>query len=169
MALDLSARLKRLKLIAFDFDGVFTDGKVVVDQNGNESVVCSRRDTLRFPELREHGIDLVVISKERNPVVARRCEKMGVGCLQGVDDKLAAFKRLLETESLSPKQVAFMGDDINDLACLEFAGVAFTVADGHKQCQAMADYITSRKGGDHAVREICDLVLDQLQKEEDHG
>lgn len=160
MSSNLPTRLRQLKLVAFDFDGVFTDGKVVVDQYGNESVVCSRKDTLRFPELRKRGVDLVVISKEQNSVVTQRCEKMKVKCWQGVDDKLTAFKQLLEAQGLSQEQVAFMGDDINDLACLEFAGIAFTVADGHEQCQAASDYVTSRKGGDHAVREVCDLILE---------
>ena len=160
----LRRRISNIQLIVFDFDGVFTDGKVIVDQDGRESVVCSRKDTLRFPELKVLGIHLVVISKERNPVVAKRCEKMKVECLQGVDDKLAAFKRLLETQGLSSEQAAFMGDDINDLVCLEFTGVAFTVADGDEQCQTAADYVTSRKGGDHAVREVCDVILESRQQ-----
>lgn len=160
MAPDLSTRLRQLKLIAFDFDGIFTDGKVIISEDGRESVVCSRKDTLRFPELRKLGIDLAVISKERNLVVARRCEKMGVECLQGVDDKLTALRQLLETKGLSSEQAAFVGDDINDLTCLEFAGIAFTVADGHDKCKAAADYVTSKIGGDHAVREICELILE---------
>lgn len=161
---DLSTRLRQLKLVAFDFDGVFTDGKVIVDQDGRESVVCSRKDTLQFPELRKRGVDLVVISKERNPVVAQRCEKMKMECLQGVDDKLAAFERLLLSNGLTPDQAAFVGDDINDLECLKFAGLAFTVADGRAECKAVADYVTSRRGGDHAVREVCDLIIDCLKQ-----
>ena len=159
MGSNLPTRLRRLKLIAFDFDGVFTDGKVIVDQDGRESVVCSRKDTLRFPELKERGIELVVISKEKNPIVGRRCEKMRVECLQGVDDKLAALKQLIEIKGLSPEQVAFMGDDINDFKCLEFAGIAFTVADGNHECKKIADYVTLRRGGNHAVREVCDMIL----------
>ncbi|MDP3764353.1 MAG: HAD hydrolase family protein [bacterium] len=164
MGSDLSKRLRQLKLIAFDFDGIFTDGKVIVDQHGNESVICSRKDTLRFPELRKHGVDLVVISKEKNPVVTKRCEKMKVDCLQGVDEKLIAFKQLLQARNLSIVEIAFMGDDINDMECLKFAGLAFTVADGHVECMAIADYVTSRKGGDHAVREVCDLILEAMEK-----
>lgn len=156
----LSDRIKGLKLVAFDFDGVFTDGRVIVDQHGNESVICSRKDTLRFPEVKQAGIQLVVISKEKNPVVEFRCRKMDVECFQGVADKFTLLKSLVIEKNLSPNEVAFVGDDINDLPCFGYSGVAFTVADGHKKCQAVADYITSRPGGDHAVREICDLILD---------
>lgn len=163
---NLAVRLRRLKMIVFDFDGVFTDGKVSVDEDGRESVVCSRKDTLRFPELRKLGIKLVVISKEKNPVVARRCGKMGVECFCGVDGKLDLFQEILRREKLAAVESVFVGDDINDLECLKYAGVAFTVADGHKECRAAADYITTRRGGDHAVREICDLILDCLKEKE---
>ncbi len=152
-------RIKNLKLVAFDFDGVFTDGKVICHQDGTESVICSRKDTLRFPDIRALGMDLIVISKEQNPVVEARCRKMKVECFQGVDDKLVLFKSLLAKKNVSPQEAAFMGDDTNDLGCLEHAGVAFTVADGHPECKDIADYVTRRNGGDHAVREICDLIL----------
>ncbi|MEK7557403.1 MAG: HAD hydrolase family protein [Patescibacteria group bacterium] len=158
----MEEKLQQLQLIVFDFDGVFTDGTVIVDETGKESVVCSRKDTLRFPELLKRGIRLAVISKERNPVVAKRCEKMGVICFQGADNKIDLLRQLLEREKVSPAEAAFVGDDINDVECMEYVGLAFTVADGHERCKAVADYVTRRRGGDHAVREICDLVLTAL-------
>lgn len=154
------SRIRSLRLIAFDFDGVFTDGKVVMNENGKESVICSRKDTLRFPELKALGIILVVISRERNSIVAARCRKMEIECLQGVDDKLSALSHLLDSRAIPSTATAFVGDDINDLDCLRFVGLSFTVADGHEKCRAAADYVTTRKGGDHAVREICDLILE---------
>jgi len=160
----LYAKLQSLKLLAFDFDGVFTDGKVIVYENGKESVVCSRKDTLRFPELRDAGIEIVVISKEQNRVVAKRSKKMGVKYYHGIDDKLSLFKEILEQQDLDPSECAFVGDDINDLEVLKYAGVAITVADGHEECKKLADYTTERKGGDHAVREICDLILEARQR-----
>lgn len=161
---NLLERLKKNKLVAFDFDGVFTDGKVIVDQNGIESVVCSRKDTLRMKELKNIGIRLVVISKEKNPIIQKRCEKMEVEFYQGVDNKIIILKKFLEENNILPHESSFVGDDINDVDCLKYLhkarGITFTVADGHRQCKKWSNYVTSKKGGDHAVREICDLILE---------
>ena len=150
---------KGITVIVFDFDGVFTDGKVTVSQDGTESVVCSRRDSLGINFLKEKGIRPVVISKEKNPVVMKRCEKMGVECFHGVDDKLPLMKKFMQTNDIRNEEVCYVGDDLNDLECLKFAKLAITVADGAPECKAVADYVTSRNGGDHAVREIADLFL----------
>mgnify|MGYP001612073919 FL=1 len=152
-------KLKKIKLIGFDFDGVFTDAKVLLNQDGVETVICSRRDGLGINELKRLGIKLVVVSKERNPVVSKRCEKLKIECAQGIDDKLSIFKQTLKKQGLNPQQAAFMGDDFNDLDCMIYGGVAFTVADAHPDCKKIAHYITKRKGGDHAVKEVCDLII----------
>lgn len=158
-----SERLRRLKLIAFDFDGVFTDGKVIVSDEGVESVVCSRRDTLRFPEFQALGVDLVVMTNERNPVVSKRCQKLQIPCHQGLGNKLETLERICKEKNLTADSVAYVGDDINDLECLKWAKMAIVVADGDDECKKVAGYITKRIGGDHAVREICDLILESLQ------
>ena len=142
-----------------DFDGVWTDGKVYFSQTGEETVLCSRKDTLRIKEIKALGVDIVVISKEGNPVVMARCEKMKVECFQGVDDKLPLLKQLLEKKGVRPEETAFVGDDINDVKCLKFVGLPITVADAHNDCKKVALYTTTRKGGDHAMREIFDLIL----------
>ena len=152
---------KSITVIVFDFDGVFTDGKVTVSQDGTESVVCSRRDSLGINFLKEKGILSVVISKEKNPVVMKRCEKMGIECFNGIDDKLSLLKNFLAANNIRREEVCFVGDDLNDLERLQFAEIAITVADGAPECKAMADYVTSRNGGDHAVREIADLFLNE--------
>jgi YrbI family 3-deoxy-D-manno-octulosonate 8-phosphate phosphatase len=150
---------KGIRLIAFDFDGVFTDGKVIFSQDGTESIVCSRKDSLGINFLKDKGIGVIVISKETNPVVIKRCEKMGVECFHGIDDKLSFLKKLLASHGIRKQEVCYVGDDLNDLECLEFAGLAITVADGARELKAVADYVTSRNGGDHAVREIADLFV----------
>lgn len=160
---ELARKIKNLKLLATDFDGVWTDGKVIFCQDGTESVVCSRKDTLRVGEVKATGIKLFVISKEDNPVVAARCAKMKVDCWQGVDDKLTLLKKLLKKAKVKPEKAAFVGDDINDLECLKFVGLPMTVADGHDACKKVALYETSRKGGNHAMREIFDLILSVRQ------
>ena len=155
----LEQKLRNIKLIVTDFDGVWTDGKVFVDENGRESVLCSRKDTLRLKEVRALGIDVCIISKERNPVVKLRCKKMSVQYLQGVDDKRTELLALLDSKKLTLGQVAFVGDDINDLACLAIVSVPITVNDADPRCKAVAHYVTVRNGGDHAMREVFDLVL----------
>ena len=151
--------IENITVIVFDFDGVFTDGKVTVSQDGAESVVCSRRDSFGINLLKEKGIRSIVISKEKNTVVMKRCEKMGIECFHGVDDKLPLLKHFLTTNNFRREEVCYVGDDLNDLECLEFAEIGITVADGVPECKAAADYVTSRNGGDHAVREIADLFL----------
>jgi len=158
----LLGKLKKIKLLVLDFDGVLTDGYVYVNQQGEEIVRCSRKDSLGTNMLQKAGIGVVVISKETNPVVAIRCEKMGVDFFHGIDtgeQKLGVLKRYLKTKRLSLEETVYIGDDVNDIKCLEVVGVSITVADGHPDCKAIADYITERNGGEHAVREICDLIL----------
>ncbi len=155
----LSLKLKKIKLLALDFDGVFTDGKVYLNQDGIETVVCSRRDSLGLNRLKKLGIKLAVISMEPNPIVAKRCEKLKIEMLYSPEGKGELLKQLVNREKLSPNEVGYMGDDLNDLDCLKYAGAAFTVADGAFPCLKTADYVTKRKSGDHALREVCDLIL----------
>lgn len=155
----LNKKISSLRLIVTDFDGIWTDGKVVFSQNGEEGIVCSRKDSLRIKEVLGLGIKIFAISKEENPVVLARCEKIGIPCWNGVDDKLSLLKKLLLKEDVSSAEAAFVGDDVNDLNCLEYVGVPMTVADADERCKNAALYVTKRNGGDHAMREIFDLVL----------
>ena len=159
---DLYIKIKKIKLLALDFDGVLTDGFVYVDQRGREIVCCSRRDTLGLGMLKNKGIEVIVISKEKNPVVGVRCKKMQIKYWTGVDsgeNKLSILKKVMERLGLNPNNVCYVGDDINDLLCIKYAGFGVTVADGNEKNKKEADYITKRKGGKHAVREICDFIL----------
>jgi len=149
-----------IKLLVLDFDGVLTDGFVYVDQDGRESVRCSRRDSLGIGMLKEKGVPTVVISKERNGVVAARCAKMEIECHSGVDGKLALLKGLLAEKGIDAAQVCYVGDDANDAECLRYAGIGVAVADALPPARDAADHVTRAKGGDHAVREVCDLILE---------
>ncbi len=156
-------KLSPIKLVVFDFDGTMTDGFVYVDQTGHEMVKCSRRDSTGTGMLQKAGIVVGVISRETNPVVAKRCEKIKVPCWQGVENgegKLEILKRIAEENNVKPEEILYMGDDVNDFAAMQFAGVKITVADGHKKLKTIADYITEAKGGEHAVREVCELILE---------
>ncbi|PIR70389.1 MAG: hypothetical protein COU46_01725 [Candidatus Niyogibacteria bacterium CG10_big_fil_rev_8_21_14_0_10_42_19] len=160
----LKAKLKDIKLFVLDFDGILTDGFVYVDDSGKETVRCSRRDSLGIKMLMESGVEVVVISAESNPVVARRCEKMKVRCWQdakgkGKGGKLEILKEILEEKGLAQNEVAYMGDDLNDLEAIKHAGLRFTVPDACYAIRCAVDYITLKSGGNHAVREVCDLFL----------
>ncbi|PJI41907.1 HAD family hydrolase [Ferrovibrio sp.] len=154
----LTAAIRTIRLIVFDFDGVFTDNTVIVSEDGRESVVCWRSDGLGLAKLRQRGLEMRVLSTEVNPVVAVRCRKLQLDCQQGCDDKLTALKRLAEARGLSAGQVAYMGNDINDSECLRWAGLPVVPDDAHPDVLALARLRTSQPGGRGAVREFCDLV-----------
>ena len=159
----LKEKLKKIKLLAMDFDGVMTDGTVYIDQDGIETVRCSRKDGLGIEMLKRAGILACVISKETNPVVTARCDKLKIKCWQKVENgesKAEILERIMAEQGLTKEEVAYMGDDLNDMAPLQAAGIAFTVADGHPLVKKISDYITRAKGGGHAVREICELILE---------
>lgn len=151
----------RVAGLAMDFDGVFTDNRVLVDQNGVESVACSRSDGMGLDALRKSGLPMVVISKERNPVVQRRCDKLVIPCLQGIDEKRGTFLRWCEEQRIDPGSVVYIGNDVNDLECLEAAGCGVVVADAHPIAQNAADIVLDAAGGLGALRELSDLILDR--------
>jgi 3-deoxy-D-manno-octulosonate 8-phosphate phosphatase (KDO 8-P phosphatase) len=151
-------RLKKIRLVAFDFDGVFTDNRVYVDQEGREMVCCWRSDGIGLRRLEEVGVKVVVISLEPNPIVKKRCRKLGIECLAGVKDKLSAFRKVLEKEGIPPEQACFVGNDVPDVECMRLAGIAVAVKDCHPEVRSEASYITRNPGGRGAVREICDLI-----------
>lgn len=158
----LKKKLQQIKLLALDFDGVLTDGTVYVDQEGREMVRCSRRDSMGILLLKKHGIDVVVVSKETNPVVAIRCKKMGVRCIQGINDgsgKREALRTYMKEKGFTADDVAYMGDDVNDIAVDDAVGVMISVADGYELLCNIASYVTHARGGEHAVREVCEMIL----------
>jgi YrbI family 3-deoxy-D-manno-octulosonate 8-phosphate phosphatase len=145
--------------LALDFDGVLTDNRVMTFQDGNEAVVSDRADGLGIEMLRNAGLPMVVLSKERHPVVAARCRKLRLDCEQGIDDKVTAFRTWITAQGLDPAGVLFVGNDVNDVECLNSAGYAVVVADAQPAARNVADLVLSRPGGRGAVRELADLIL----------
>jgi len=155
----LAAKFARVRLVVFDFDGVFTDNTVYVAQDGTEAVRCWRGDGLGLAELKRIGIDTVIVSTETNTVVTARSRKLALRCVQGCDDKLSTVRTLAAEFGLSLRDVAFVGNDINDLTCLQAVGVPIIVRDAHPDVVDAAMYRTSAPGGRGAVREVCDAIV----------
>lgn len=151
--------LSRVELLVLDFDGVMTDNRVLVREDGREAVLCHRGDGLGLSRLRAAGIEALVLSKETNRVVAARCAKLELPCYQGEDDKLGQLQRIASTRSLAPQRIAYVGNDLNDLECLAWVGIPIAVADAEPSIRLVATYVTIRPGGQGAVREVCDLIL----------
>lgn len=156
---NLYKQFKKIKLLILDFDGVMTDNRVLVGEDGKEAVFCNRSDGLGIEMLQEKGVEVMVISKEKNKAVRARCKKLGIKCLNGVDNKKVAFLKEIRRSKLKLTSVCFVGNDINDLECIKGAGIGVAMADSHKAVLKIADYITKKKGGEGAVREVIDLIL----------
>jgi N-acylneuraminate cytidylyltransferase len=152
-----------VRLTVLDFDGTLTDDRVWVDQDGRESVVCSRRDGMGLEMLAAAGMEIIVISKERNPVVSRRCEKLGIPCWQGIDDKLTLLKSVLAERKMDAKETVYVGNDVGDLACMRHVGFSFAPADAHPDVLKEAGFVVSYAGGSGAVREVCEILLDNMK------
>jgi YrbI family 3-deoxy-D-manno-octulosonate 8-phosphate phosphatase len=146
--------------VAFDFDGVFTDNKVLVFQDGQEAVFCDRGDGLGLEQLKRLNIPMLVISKEENPVVVARCRKLKINCLHNISDKLSVLNTWLQKNNLNPSQVIYVGNDVNDIKYLQAVGCGVVVSDAHTMVKAYAKIILSSNGGSGAIRELCDLILE---------
>lgn len=159
---------KQAKFLVMDFDGVFTDNRVIVDQNGVESVRADRSDGLGFGLLKaQTPVECLIISKERNPVVAQRAAKLGIPVLQAVDDKATALKKVMQERKVSQEETIFVGNDVNDLPALPIAGFFVAPADSHPEVLRRADLVLENKGGRGALRELCDLLIAIWQKPEE--
>ena len=150
---------QRVDLLVLDFDGVFTDNRVWVDETGREAVMAHRGDGMGLEMLRQAGIRAVVLSKETNPVVAARCRKLNLPVWQGVEDKAALLRRLLEEWQVDPRFTVYLGNDVNDIPCFSLVGWAVVVADAHPQAKRAADKVLRTPGGYGAIRELVDLIL----------
>ncbi len=151
---------ERLSLLLLDFDGVMTDDRVWVDEDGREMVAANRGDGMGLEQVRKKlNIPVMVISKERNPVVARRCEKLHLVYEQGIDDKASIIERILAEKGIPAEETTYIGNDINDLACFQYVGFSVAPADAHESVRRAADLVLQRSGGHGAVREFCDLIL----------
>ena len=152
---------ERIDLVISDFDGVITDNRVWVDQDGKETVAAYRSDSIRIRELREQGIEVLILSSELNRVVEARAKKMGVEAIHGIgiQEKGHVMREVLEQKNIKAENVIYVGNDLNDLPCFEVAGWSVAVADAYPDVIRAADFVLSKAGGHGALRELCDLLL----------
>ena len=150
--------LMKIKVVIFDFDGVFTDNKVYVNEKGEESIVCDKADGVGLSMLDKAGILAAVLSSERNTAVYARCHKLGLACVTGSKDKLNDLMKCLGKVHVLPQEVAYAGNDLADIPCMKYVGLPIAVANAVEDVKLVAKKITARCGGDGAVREICEKI-----------
>ena len=148
-----------LDAVVLDFDGTMTDDRVTVDQDGRESVTVHRGDGLGIAALRRAGVDVVILSSERNPVVSARARKLQIPALTGIAHKGEALTRWCAEQGHDLRRTAFVGNDVNDLPCFELVGWPIAVADAHHAVRARARIVTAARGGHGAVREVASQLL----------
>lgn len=160
IAVELLNKLSQINVLICDVDGVFSDGRIYLGNQGEELKAFHTRDGLGVKALRSAGIEVAVITGRTSQLVATRMQALGVPFIyQGQEQKQAAFADILQQLQLTPAQAAYIGDDSPDLPLIRAAGVGIAPCDAHPEVRLTADYVTQCRGGFGAVREIADLIL----------
>ena len=154
--------IDKIKLIVYDFDGVMTSNKVYIDQNGNEMVQVNRADGLGVAEIKKMEIEQIIMSTETNPVVSARAIKLDIPCLQGLDNKKDALLDYSKKNDIDLKNVAYVGNDINDKDAMQAVAFTFCPADAHDSIKRISDHVFKRNGGDGVIRELLDLIKENI-------
>ncbi|MBW2559886.1 MAG: HAD hydrolase family protein [Deltaproteobacteria bacterium] len=156
----LSEKLKKIVLLILDVDGVLTDGKIIIDDLGNESKNFHVRDGHGLKLLMRGGVDVMLLTGRTSQVVKYRADELGIrDVYQGVKDKGKVLREILGEKGLSGECIAYMGDDVVDIPAFRMVGFSVAVADAPGYVKDQADYVTEKKGGTGAVREICEMIL----------
>ncbi len=161
----LRKKAARIRLAVFDVDGVMTNGSLVFSDEGNELKAFHVHDGLGLVLLRKSGIEPAIITSRASSIVEKRMVSLGIKHIyQGVENKQLVLKQLMEELALSSDAVAYTGDDLVDLPAMASSGLAIAVANARPQVKSIADWITSNPGGQGAVREICEMLLEAQGK-----
>ena len=154
------SKLKKIKLLLLDVDGVLTDGGIIYNDNGSETKVFNVKDGLGIKLLMEAGISIGIVTGRRSNALYNRCNDLGIKLIyDGVDNKIDVLDALLDQTGVTAEEVAFIGDDLPDLSLMKTIGLSIAVGDAHKTILDNADMVTSAKGGHGAVREACEAIL----------
>jgi 3-deoxy-D-manno-octulosonate 8-phosphate phosphatase (KDO 8-P phosphatase) len=153
-------KIRRVRLLILDVDGVMTDGRIIIDDAGLESKHFDVKDGHGLKILMRYNIDVVLLTGRRSRVVDHRAADLGITeVYQGIRNKLEAFVGILERRKLTPEETAYVGDDVVDIPLLKRVGFAVAVPDAVQEVRHVADYVTNRPGGRGAVREVCEMIL----------
>ncbi|GAA6172405.1 3-deoxy-manno-octulosonate-8-phosphatase KdsC [Colwellia sp. KU-HH00111] len=154
------ALAKKIKLLVCDVDGVFSDGRIYLGNAGEELKAFHTKDGFGIKALGSSGVEVAIITGRQSAIVANRMSALNVKhIIQGQEDKLPALLTLASELNITPDEIAYIGDDIPDLACILQVGLGISVHDAHPSVIAQADYTTFIRGGFGAVREVCDLIM----------
>ncbi|OOE84234.1 3-deoxy-D-manno-octulosonate 8-phosphate phosphatase [Salinivibrio siamensis] len=169
VAADVFQRAAAIKLLICDIDGVFSDGRVYMGNQGEELKAFHTRDGYGIKSIMNAGIKVAVITGRQSQIVANRMQALGVQHVyQGQSDKLTAYKDLCRHVDVLPAHTAYIGDDLIDWPVMEKVGLACCVADGHPLLKRRAHFVTQTGGGFGAVREVCDLMLEARGELDQH-
>ncbi|QTA78617.1 3-deoxy-D-manno-octulosonate 8-phosphatase [Desulfonema limicola] len=161
MNTDLINRIKQVKLLLLDVDGVLTDGTIIYHDNGDEIKIFNVKDGLGLRLLMDSGIQAGIVTGRASQALLHRCKNLGINLIfDKIKDKASVLDIIVQKTSFMPRQMAFMGDDLPDLPLMRLTGISAAVADAHEQVRKYADIITVNKGGHGAVRELCEIILD---------
>lgn len=162
--LPAKASLRRIRLFAMDVDGVLTDAGMYYSESGDEWKKFNTRDGMGIKLLQKAGLITAIVTQERTKLVARRAEKLAIPEVhQGVMDKLSVIRDMASRYGLALNQVAYIGDDVNDLEALKAVGFSASPADGMPQVLQTVDYVCRKKGGEGALREVIEMILEAQQ------
>ena len=154
------SKLKKIKLLLLDVDGVLTDGGIIYNDNGTETKVFNVKDGLGIKLLMDAGIHLGIVTGRRSNALYSRCKDLGIKLIyDGVGNKIDVLDALMDQTGVSAEEVAFIGDDLPDLGLMKMIGLSIAVGYANKTILDNADMVTSAKGGDGAVREACEAIL----------
>jgi YrbI family 3-deoxy-D-manno-octulosonate 8-phosphate phosphatase len=145
---------EKIDLIVYDFDGVLTDNKAIIDQDGKEIVTVNRSDGLAIAKIKDFGIPQLILSTEKNNVVLRRAEKLNIPVLNGVENKKEKLIKYISNKQINKNNIIYFGNDINDIDVMEYVGYAIAPRDAYIEVQEIAEYITEKKGGEGVIREF---------------
>ncbi len=157
---NILVKAKQIKLLVCDVDGVFSDGRIYLGNDGEELKAFHTKDGFGIKALGASGVDVAIITGRNSAIVANRMKALNVAhIIQGQEDKLPALIDLIEQLGITIEEVAYIGDDVPDLPCINAVGLGISVCDGHPLVLGAADYATFTRGGFGAVRETCDLIM----------
>lgn len=157
-----------IKIIAYDFDGVMTDNRVLVDINGNEQVFVNRGDGYAVSKIGEMGYKQVIISTEKNKIVEARAGKLRIDVIYGVEDKGRALEEYCKEKRISLSEVLFIGNDLNDLPAINIVGYVGTPNDAEEKIRLLSDWKSEKNGGQGVIRDLYDTIVDFFENTDSH-